>query len=304
MFVRIANTWGMPSASSLGFPPFSLVTASSEAAFSGCDQPDEAVFGAGTFSQFVPVGGNEIEKIALLLIGRGTGTVKIPARIHTCEPPVSYRSGPSTDRLLKESTLPWKGSGRHWVNWKVELTPLSGMKVGHYIRVELDLPEGIGWVRHRPYDPAFPGLPAKGRENPDAPPEPATFCFRVSPDQPCFWPVNVLPEMPGSNRFTGTWKSDPAAGLPQWIEISWKNPFLIDQLALSFPDSTECPTSYRVEFSAQNDETKAVPVDQNDSPSPAHNFDPSILGDRLRILFLSTRGSPSVSVRRVQVRRC
>ncbi|MEX2381835.1 MAG: discoidin domain-containing protein [Opitutales bacterium] len=293
----------MHSDFAMGLPPFSLVTASSEASLSRCDEAGEAIFGPDTFSQLIPVGRNEIETISVLLMSRGFGTAQARARVFACKLPGDNRSNPAPGRLLKDTTLSWDGSGHHWIDWEVKLTPLSGMKVGHYIRVELDLPEDVGWVRNQRFEPAFPAVLTETKEEPYLPTDGTTFCFRVSPAQPCFWPVNVLPETAGANRFTGVWKSDPTDDFPQWIDVSWKDPFLIEGLELDFPNSPECPVSYRLEVSAQNGEAHTVQIDQNDSHRPGHAFDPAISADRVRIVFFSTCGSPAVSMNRIQVRR-
>lgn len=286
-----------------GLPPFSFVRASSEASFSGCEEAGEAAFGGGTFSQFVPVGQSEVRILSVLLAGRTAEQVEIPARIYAAEPPGKGAQEPPTGRLLKETKLLWhQPTGEKWLDWQVDLTPLSGLKVGHYLRLELDLPEGIGWVRNRFCEPAFPGARRSTGNASDLPAD-ATFCFRVSPAQPCFWPVNILPENGNANRFTGTWKSDPARELPQWIEVSWKESLAIDALELTFPDSPECPVRYTIEISAQTGARHTVEVEQNESSRAIHTFAPAILADCIRVTFFSTRGASSVSVNCLQVRR-
>lgn len=292
----------MPSDFQTDFPPFTLVTASSEALLSGCESPAEAAFGPALLSQWIPVGRNEINTISVLLTGRASGPAPIPARIFACAPPTDPADQPTAARLLHEGTLTWKKSGDQWIEWEVKLSPLSGMKVGHYVRVELDLPENIGWRRNRSFDPACPGGIAPAGAAPSHLQD-VTFCFRVFPAQPCFWPANILPATPGSHRFTGAWKSDPAAGLPQWIDVSWKDPFSLEELAIDFPDSSECPVDYRIEVSAQNAEPHMVEVAQNHSCHSVHPFDPPIHADRVRVVFLSSRGGSSVSINRIQSRR-
>lgn len=285
-----------------GFPPFTLVTASSEALLAGCESPAEAEFGPASLSQSIPVGRNEIETISVLLTSPTGGPTAIPARIFASAPPTDFADQPAAGRLLREGTLSWQNRGEQWIDWEVKLSPLSGLKVGHYIRVDLDLPDSIGWRRNNPFEPAFRGGTEAGAAT-LPPSKEVTFCFRVSPAQPCFWPPNILPPAPGFNRFTGAWKSDPAAGLPQWIDVSWKDPFLLEELELSFPDSPECPVDYRIEVSAQNSDPHTLEVAQNDICHPAHPFDPPLPADRVRIVFLSTRGGASVSVHRIHVRR-
>lgn len=287
-----------------GFPPFTLVTVSSEAALVGCDDPGEPYVGPGVFSQHVPVGASEIQRLSVLLEGKASKFSEIPARIFRCDSPRDFGgTGLMSDRPLAETRLLLKGEGAQWLDWDVNLSPLSGIKVGGYIRIELDLPGNVGWVRHRNPESAFPGAYGTHKEEVAFSREAGTFCFRVSPAQPCFWAANVLPEAPGGNRFTGVWRSDPAAGFPQWIEVSWRDPLQVEELELLFPDSGECPQSYKLETSALTGEVHSLFVEENLSFRTVHRFEAPATMDRIRIECFSTKGAASVSILQMHLRR-
>ncbi|MEX2381957.1 MAG: hypothetical protein WD490_06210 [Opitutales bacterium] len=294
----------MGSNSTHKLPPFSLVTASSEDNLTGCGKDRESEvkeFSGGRFSQHIPVGTNEISRISLLLEARTDVDQDIPARIFRCDYPRDLGSASFGNRPLLEGSLSWSGSGLRWIEWEVQLTTLCGIKVGSYIRVELDLPAGIGWARCRRPEAAFPGAVAKpdGRLALGSPAIP--FCFRVSPPQACFWASNILPEGANRNRFTGMWRSDPSANFPQRLEISWRDPIFIKELLLDFPDSPECPSAYNIRISSLNGEKREVHVAENPDPHTVHDFHPPVAADHITIDLLTTHGSPSVSVHRIRL---
>lgn len=285
-----------------GFPPFTLVTATSEAVFGGCEDPDFADLSGGRFTQYLPVGTGEIARVAVLLTGPGVPSADIPARIFRCDPlPVSPRPSANAGRPLAETVLPWKAGEPHWIEWATNLSPLAGLKVGHYIRIELDLPPGVGWVRNKTLEPIAPGFLMDANGAPDAGAAESSFCFRVSPAQPCFWASNVLPEAPNQNRFTGTWRSDPAAGLPQSIEASWQEAVAVNELRLDFPDSPERPSAYRIEMAGQNRAPHFLEVTANHSGQAIHPFDPPLPTDRIRIEFLAVQQGTTVSLHRIRL---
>lgn len=292
----------MHPASDHDFPPFALVTASSEAELGGCEEPETTHVTGGRVSQHIPVGGSEIATISLLLTAQLDTAVEIPARVYRCESFHDLGSGLMASRPLAETSLFWSGAGAGWLSWDVNLTPLSGMKVGAYVRIELDLPPGIGLVQNDQYEAAFPGAVAGADGRLDFPETGCTFCFRVSPAQPCFWAANVLPEAPNRNRFTGIWKSSPAAGLPQWIEASWRDPLLLEEIILEFPDSPERPAHYRLEVSNLNGENHYVQNDDTVQSPAVHTFEPPVTADRIRIDIFTTHGAPSAAIRKIQIR--
>jgi hypothetical protein len=281
-----------------GFPPFTLVTASSEASLTGCQEPGPADLSGCWCRQLIPVGGRELARIEVLLHSPGVMSASIPARVYRTD---SDRRVDPAGRPVGEAVLSWTGGGSGWMAWDIHLSPLSGVKMGHYVRLELDLPPGIGWVASPQPDPALPGHIVDTAD--DAKQfHGVTFCFRVSPPQPCFWATNVLPEAPNRNRFTGTWRSNPADGLPQTLEANWRDPLWVEEVWLDFPDSPERPANYRIEVSAQQGPVHLQQVEANSKLHAVHRFNPAVLVDQVRLVFNTARNSPSVSLDRMQLR--
>src|SRR5690625_874647 len=252
------------------FPPFALATASSEAVLSGCDEPHDADR-SGIVEQQIPIGSSELRTISVFLSNRNPQLVTILTRVFA-----------NDGRLLREMSQSVPPGERQWIAFDVDLSPLSGAKIGQFVQFQLDLPKNVAWLESIP-DPAFP----------------AKFCFRLSPPQPCFWPTNVLPETTGSNRFTGIWKSDPEKPFPQWLEISWKDSLELRGLELDFPNSAETPTHYLLEVFAENQLANSVEVTENTLQTRTDLFDAPTSADHVRLTIFATQNAPSVSISRI-----
>jgi hypothetical protein len=284
-----------------GFPPFTLVTASSEASLVGCQDVGQSDASGGRCWQLIPLGAREIVRIECLFDGPGLPSASIPARVRRTD---SDRQVDSTGRPVAETVLPWTGPGPAWVGWDIHLSALSGVKVGHYLRLEIDLPPGLAWVKNQQRDSALPGhcaAPAEASGDGNRIDD-VTFCFRVFPPQPCFWATNVLPEAPNGNRFTGTWRSNPADGLPQTLEASWRDPLRVEELLLEFPDSPERPLHYRIEVAAENGPIHIRQIENNCELRPVHRFSPPVLVDQIRLICIASQGAASVSLDRMHLR--
>jgi len=61
------------------------------------------------------------------------------------------------------------------------------------------------------------------------------FAFQMEPAQRIFGANQVLTGVTRPSDQTHLWLSDPAAGMPQWVELSWAEPVALRTLELTFP---------------------------------------------------------------------
>ena len=138
--------------------------------------------------------------------------------------------------------------------------------------------------------------------------------FRISPAQPCYGPRNVLTGVTCPHRFTNLWRSDPAAVLPQWLQLGWLEMQTIQTVELTFPGhlireyhsyspfyrDAQCVRDYTVQAWIEDAWVSVVAVRGNYQRHRRHPLEQPITTQKLRILVEATNGDPSAAIYEVR----
>lgn len=136
-------------------------------------------------------------------------------------------------------------------------------------------------------------------------------------DPPLIYPRNYASEnvINGISRIVGTepnmWKSDPKAGLPQWILLKWKTLQTFSRVHLTFdtnldywraaiPRPPELVTAYKVQVKEGDQWETIIQESENVQRFREHHF-PEVMTGELRIVVEQTGGAPSAAIYEVRV---
>ena len=185
-----------------------------------------------------------------------------------------------------KAIVPPKSQG--WVSFSFDL------KVNHgsYYYVSLPPAEGLQWEVY----PVLVKDTCRAYGGPNWTRRDECYKFRLSPGD-----VPSVPETPtialapenvidGFNRAVNgephSWGPDPAAPLPQWVELRFDTPRSFNTLYVTFQTQPlSCP-DYSIEVANGNGWRQVATVEQNRKRRLIHTFD-SVLSDRLRLVLKS-----------------
>ncbi len=136
-------------------------------------------------------------------------------------------------------------------------------------------------------------------------------------DPPLVYPRNYEAQnvINGTSRTVGTepnmWKSDPQAGLPQWIQLKWESPQTFSRVHLTFdtnldywraaiPLPPEMVTAYEVQIQENGHWVTIIQESENLQRFREHQF-PEVTADQLRVVVKNTGGDPSSAVYELRV---
>ena len=105
---------------------------------------------------------------------------------------------------------------------------------------------------------------------------------------------------------TNQWASDPAQGLPQWIELALPQPAQVNTVYLTFdtdlnnryhdePLVRQCVKDYRLEYHDGTQWHVLAQVTDNYQRRRVHRF-PAVTADKLRLTVEATGGDKSARV--------
>lgn len=288
------------------------ITASSSARVHGLSAEDSAPFAdlrgmpgpgaaqaiAAGAAQLVWCGGT-LDRLSLCLDHSGTDGADLPLRLAHVEDVWDYRKGGAG--VVAETVLRVPPGRDRWLGWDLGLRDLPP----GWLRLEAGpAATDLAWrLCHGvlPGHNAFRHLsPTRWRA------VHASLAFRVEPAQEAFAASEVLSGVDRPAARTHQWRSDPGAGLPQWVELAWDEVRTIRTIALTFPGQLlgevhrEAP--FRVEpqvardYHLEADGREILRITGNRHWRVVHTLDAPVTVQRLRLTITSTHGAPAAGL--------
>lgn len=286
------------------------VTASSEATLRfpelGDFHPARLALG-----QVFPVSTAALESVELLLRSTSAQPQIVTLSLRRVEHVWDLR--PSQEIGSVAATVPSGYQGYISFPLRVETRP------GSMYFVHIDAQPEIAWAIFHEKQ-GEPSLLPVGTTAADLPPggrwRPITgarsFVLRVVPEQHPYPPQNVVRGASRPDRWTNVFLSDPAQGLPAWIELQFPTPVRMNQIQLTFDTDTnrrvtlplfrypECIKRYEIAIPLAGGWKTILQEDNNYFRHRVHHIEP-ITTNRLRINVQETHGSPQARIYEVRV---
>jgi hypothetical protein len=291
-------------------------TASSDAAL---QFPESETFHKANFplAQLFPVSTERLEGVELLL--ESTANEPIAVSLGLRKAPHVWDLRSSGVVATAHATLPPKHKGYVRFNLNAPTQP------GSLYFVHIDAHPEVGWAMFLEKEGEASAIPV-GTTAADLPPgsslwRPFTggksFGLRVLPEQRPYTAQNVVR---GGNRpdiWSNIFVSDPARGLPAWIELRLSHPVPINQMQITFDTECnrrnqlplyrypECVKKYEVAVATVSIARDAhgwktvARIDENYARRRVHVFD-TVQSDQLRITILETNGNPAARIYEVR----
>jgi hypothetical protein len=112
------------------------------------------------------------------------------------------------------------------------------------------------------------------------------------------------------HRTTNLWRSDPAKGLPQWVQLEWEKPRTISRVELTwaghllreihatppFFRDPQCARDYRIEAWIGGEWRAVVSETGNYQRHRIHAFTTPVSALKLRLQIDATNGDPSAAL--------
>jgi hypothetical protein len=286
------------------------VQASSEA---GLRFPESDTFHPArvALGQAFPVSTSTLESLELLLRSTSAQPQSITLSLRRVEHVWDLRSSPEI--ASASATVPAGYQGYVSFPLRAKTQP------GSLYFASIDAQPDVAWAIYRD-TPGEPSMLPVGVTAADLPPgnrwRPMTgaraLALRVTPEQHPYSPQNVVHGTNRPDRWTNIFLSDPARGLPAWIELRFPTPARMNKIQLTFDTDTnrrvtlplfrypECVKRYEVAIQLAGGWKTIVQEEDNYFRRRVHHIEP-IITNRLRINVLETNGSPQARIYEVRV---
>jgi len=286
------------------------VTASSEAILRF---PESETFHKAEFhlAQLFPVSTERLEGVELFLESTANAPVTLSLGLRKAPHVWDFRS--SEDLATTHATLPPNHKGYVRFNLNARTQP------GSLYFVHLDPHPDVGWAlfSEKEDEPSAVPVGTTAADLPDGSMwRPFTngksFVLRVLPEQRPYGAQNVVQ---GTNRpdlWSNIFVSDPARGLPAWVEVRLPHPVPFNQVQITFDTNCnrrvrlplfrypECVKKYEVAIATAAGWKTVAQNDDNYLRRRVHVFEP-VHSDRLRITILETNGNPAARIYEVRI---
>jgi len=257
--------------------------------------------------QWIAVGADRIESLAVCLSNSSDEDQLVEARLHAVEHLWDYRVEPG--RALSSTVLTVPAGGREeWIEWMIGLD-VQGLR-GSYARLDLLPNSCVGWHAATSLEPGHVSAYEIGEGKMRKLGQGVMMTLQVEPPQACYEAGNALNGVTRPYRYTNLWRSDPAQDLPQWLELSWGDPVEIGSVELTFPGhllrgymkypalykDPQCPKDVTVEVLAGGDWVPVAGLSGNYQRRRVIALDSPVSADRLRVVVHATNGDPSAAI--------
>jgi hypothetical protein len=264
-------------------------------------------------AQLIPVGGNGLQQVRAWL----TNEHDKPVEVHAS--------------LIRAKEI-WDVAALPEDMGKQDIEISTHVPAGHQGWVTWEMPEnkpylqGLYWLMLRPVDSGVTwcfaqqmtvGLPAATLANDrwwfaPHPFEPwRNMAIAVSPDPDFYAADNVISGVTRPECWSNLWQSDPAQGLPQWIELRWPKPVSIGRVELTFDTNLGTAARYVGTFHKAamcvrdlrivDGQGRQMATLSGNYQRQRHVEFPVTQTDRLRIEIHATNGSPGAYIYEVRV---
>lgn len=186
-----------------------------------------------------------------------------------------------------------------------------------YLRVEMGKNDGISW--HSDKNMSFYFTTAEMNEEDHWKIRGGTSpCFSVTKPERILADCSPANVINGCSRIVSPdayeWVSDPKKSLPQWIELQFKEPAVINTVSLVFdtdinspgtcwsirvPAVPDCVRDYTLELFDGKDWVKAADVTGNFMRKRTHRFD-SMSAEKIRVTVTATNGDRSAKITEIR----
>jgi hypothetical protein len=247
-----------------------------------------------------PWAGGRLQAVEVLLESADPAPVRLLAGLL----PAEWADGFRPARAIAEAVLevPF---GRKWAAVRFDVDLPRGL-----YRLALPEARGVAWGASELY---LPGMAAgvegdnQGRWDRDILHRVcSTHCLRTVPASLAYGAENVTSGISRAESWTHLWCSDPAEGLPQWIELAWDSPVRISRVELTFDTNSdrlvafgptpECVRDYDVEVISGSVRRKVAEIQGNCQRKRRHGFKAVEGATALRLTVRATNGSPEARV--------
>lgn len=286
------------------------VTASSEAIL---QFPESEAFHKAMFplAQLFPVSTERLDGVELLL--ESTAQEPVTVSLGLRKAPHVWDFGVTEDLATARATVPPNHKGYVRFNLNARTQP------GSLYFVHLDAPPNVGWAKFLEKE-GEPSVIPVGTTAADLPSGSMwraftnghSFVLRVLPELRPYSAQNLVR---GTNRpdiWSNIFVSDPARGLPAWVELGFPNPIQFNQVQITFDTNCnrrvrlplfrypECVKRYEVAIATAAGWRTVAGDNDNYRRRRAHVFE-RVHSDKLRIAILETNGSPSARMYEVRI---
>jgi hypothetical protein len=263
--------------------------------------------------QWVALGGEPLRKVSFCLSNRQSTDRQVAVRAMAVEHIWDYRVADSMKVAAAELTVP--PGEQQWIEWTLPVD--TKLPVNGYVRFDLLPAPDVVWHVAGAIEPghvsAFEMAPGKMRRYSSG----VTLALQVDPPQASFGAQNVLSGVTRPHETTNLWRSDPAASLPQWLQLEWDNTQQISEVMLTFAGhllreyhayapfyrDPQCVRDYDIQLSSDGVSWRTVAeVRENYQRHNTARFDPESAA-YLRIVILATNGDPSAAIYEVRAYR-
>ncbi len=261
--------------------------------------------------QWIAIGEDTLQKISVCLTNDSSSVQYVDAKIVLPENIWDYRIEELTE--IASTTLEVPPGEKQWIEWEVDLDVSTGLPKGKYIRLDLLKNENVEWHRSQKIEPghvcAFDI--DKGMRRYD---HGITMSFKVTPEQSCYKPENVLSGYTRPYIFTNLWKSDPNEPGVDWLQLTWNEKQVISKVELTFPGNIlreyhsyeafyrdpQCAKDYSISVWSDGEWIEVLRVKNNYQRHRKHDLGKGVTTNKVRINIYSTNGDPSAAIYEVR----
>jgi hypothetical protein len=264
-------------------------------------------------AQLFPVSGDRVQRVELLLESKIDRAVDMRIGLREAAHVWDFRS--MHDIAEARGVVPPRHRG--WLAFDLGTQVEPGKLYYIYLGAQL----GVGWFAFREVD-GSPNRCPVGTTGADMPGDrtwrPITggysLAVRLTPESRPYGPGNVIRGTNRPDQWTNIWISDPAASLPQSLELEWRERQQFNTIQITFDTDQnrritlplfrypDCVKDYRIECRVGGTWKTLVEVADNYGRRRVHRFD-TVQADRARLIVLATNGGPSARVYELRVYR-
>lgn len=252
--------------------------------------------------------GGRLDAISLCLDHPGGEAVDLGLQLVRLDGIWDYRAEGAA--IIASGRLTLQPGIEQWIAWPCAL---DGLAAGCYRLQTEALVGGIGWRHLYQIQPGCIGhqsiAPSRMRS------KHAGHAIRLDPPQAVYGPEQIASQGNRPQDQSNCWRSDPGAGLPQWLELAWDRPRHIAWIACTFAghlllDPHAEPPFWR-DPQTVRDYAITIPdsdggwrdllrVHDNYQRHRRHVLPAAVTSDRLRLTIFATNGDPSATVYRLR----
>lgn len=262
--------------------------------------------------QLIATSGGRIDSLTLCLSNDSPESQILDVVLHAPDHIWDYRTEPGSPLATGKITVP--SGGKQWVAWPLNLDLPANTKVGHFLRLDVLANQHVSWHVAKKIIPGHMAMYAISPNRMRRFGNGHTLAYQISPGQKPFPATQVVSGVTRPHRATNLWCSDPAQPLPQWLELAWEHPQVLQEVQLVFPGhlireyhaygafyrDQQCPRHYILQAWVDGSWLVLDEIMDNYQRLRRHHFAKPVVTQRFRILVVTTNGDPSAQLYEVR----